>query len=157
MSFLKHFLFFILTNNVTIDIIKKKYHSRYEEYILKILKTKEMEEKNMLNKAKNEDFFDVNQARERAKEKTKEKQPEIRPLLQNLIFDECVLPAIREMEPKAGTEAFEKAFLVNGEKVFAWKGSTGNFGNGFPGRLRTEGWNRIWAVSAIPVGWTGRP
>ncbi len=34
-------------------------------------KTKEMEEKNMLNKAKNEDFFDVNQARERAREKTK--------------------------------------------------------------------------------------
>lgn len=49
---------------------------------------------------------------------------EIRPLLQTLIFDECVLPAIREMEPKAGTEAFEKAFLVNCEKVFAWKEKT---------------------------------
>ncbi len=68
----------------------------------------------------------------RAKEKTKEKQPEIRPLLQTLIFDECVLPAIREMEPKAGTEAFEKAFLVNGEKVFAWKEKL----EGLNGKLR---------------------
>lgn len=43
---------------------------------------------------------------------------ELRPLLQSLIFEECVMPAVRRMKPRASAQEFEEAILDNSSMVF---------------------------------------